>query len=120
MPERALEDTTPFQRLTLLAVVDLASRGESPVHSFDVREACDSHADALGDVPFGGTSRQEVIAALNGLADAGWLTEEEVRSPVGKFRPAYALAEDPTTVLAALDDDGQVGGVVARLRERSD
>lgn len=117
MSEDAIEAATPFQRLTLLAVVDLTARGEEPVHSYDVRRACETHADALEAVPFGGTSRQEVINALSDLADAGLLTEDEVRSPVGKWRPAYALAANPTTVLDALAADEQVGAVAERIRE---
>lgn len=117
MAERTIKSASPFQRIALLAVVELADRGEEPVRSYDVRRACDAHAEALEAVPFGGASRQEVINALNGLAAAGLLEEERVRSPVGKWRPAYALATSREAVLDALADDEHVGRLAGRVRE---
>lgn len=118
MPDQAIEAVTPFQRLTLLAVADLVDRGETPVRSYDVRRACNEHVEALSDVPFGGASRQEVIGALNALTEAGLLSEDEVRSPVGKWRPAYDVEEQPEEILAALGNDEHVGPAVSRMRDR--
>jgi hypothetical protein len=48
----------PFERFVLLAVAELSLAGETPVHSFDVRECCGdrtAHVSfASGDAPDGG------------------------------------------------------------------
>jgi hypothetical protein len=112
----ALESTTPLQRFVLVAVADLDTREGSGARSFDVREFCEAHLEALDGDPFGGggVTRQGVIRALSELEAAG-LLEENVgdTSPVGKGRPVYSLAEDPADVLAALAADDHVGPVAA-------
>lgn len=120
MAESAIESATPVQRFVLLAVVDLASREESPVHSYDVKRTCESLSEVIEGELFAGVSRQEVINALTALEEDGLLREERVESPVGKGRPAYELAVPAGTVLDALGDDGRVERVVERVRERRD
>lgn len=120
MSEQRIQAATPVQRLTLVSVADLAGRDQDPVHSYDVRRACESHTRNLEAAPFAGVSRQEVINALTELAAAGLLVEAEVTSPVGKGRPAYALAADPEAVLRALAKDDHLADIVARIRARED
>jgi hypothetical protein len=116
MPENAVEAASPFQRFVLLAVADLATRGEQPVHSYDVKRVCERYAETIDEELFGGVTRREVIAALSALEESGLLEEATVTSPVGKGRPAYELATDPDAVLAALDGDGRLAPLVERVR----
>ena len=121
--QEAIETTTPLQRLVLLAVADLDTRGETPVRSFDVREFCESHADDLDGDPFGGggVTRQGVIKALSALYDAGLLKEHVGdQSPVGKGRPAYALAADADAVFEALVADDHVGPLARSVTDEHD
>jgi hypothetical protein len=113
-----LDSTTLAERLALLGVV-AASEGGTPVNSADVNAVCDDHLDAVcGDV-LGDVSEREVIRALNRLEADGFLHQERVdgASAVGKGRPAYTLAGDADALLDALEDDGRVADVVARIRD---
>lgn len=116
MPENAVEDASEFQRFVLLAVADLSTPEAEPVHSYDVKRACERHAESVDAELFGGVTRREVINALSALAETGLLEETTTTSPVGKGRPAYALTVDPGTVFDALADDERFGSLVERLR----
>jgi hypothetical protein len=104
----------PFERFVLLAMVDLEQTGETPAHSFDVRDRCAEHVDRVHGVG-GGVGRNEVYRALETLTEAGLVSSEQTSSPVGKGRPAHALAADPGEVLAALEADADVGEYAATL-----
>jgi len=110
-------DASPFHRFVLLTVADLERRGESPVHSYDVKRVCETHVEALDREPFGGVTRRDVIAALSALEDADLLEEATVTSPVGKGRPAYELTAEPDAVLGSLAGDDQLAPLVDRVRE---
>lgn len=117
--EEALESTTPLQRFVLLAVADLDARGERQARSFDVREFCEAHAEELDGEPFGGggVTRQVVIRALSDLEATGLLVENVGdRSPVGKGRPVYSLADDHEVVLEALASDEHIGHLARSVR----
>jgi hypothetical protein len=113
-------DETPasvrsFEQFVLLSVVELAEADETPAHSYDVTETAKARLDEVDRDPFGGIERQEVITALSSLADEGLLSKEETESPVGKGRPAYALAVDPGTVLSDLTGSDDVGSYAEAL-----
>lgn len=107
----------PFERFVLLAVADLTRRGEAPARSDTVLSWCRDHEDGA-PAPRGVTERA-VIDALESLQATDLLTREEIRSPVGKGRPAHALAVDPSEVFDALADDDAVGSLAAERREAS-
>lgn len=114
----AIDAATPFQRFVLLAVLELDHDGQTPVYSFDVRDRCAARLDDLAADRFGGVTREDVIKALSALEAEGVVSEadRDDESPVGKGRPAYALAVDAETALDALDDDDALAPVVERLR----
>lgn len=116
MPENAVETASEFQRFVLLAVAELSTPEAEPVHSYDVKTACETHAETIDAELFGGVTRREVINALSALSEAGLLEETSTTSPVGKGRPAYTLAVAPEAVFDALADDGRLGSLVERLR----
>ena len=114
----AIESTSLSQRVVLLGLVELSERGTTPVHSGDVKRACQRRLEEVeGDV-VGELSEPDAIRALNELAGAGILSEAEVedRSPVGKGRPTYALAADPEAVLDALAEDDRLTPLVEEIR----
>jgi hypothetical protein len=116
MPENAVETATEFQRFVLLAVAELSTPEAEPVHSYEVKRACERHAETIDAELFGGVTRREVINALSALAETELLEEATTTSPVGKGRPAYALSVDAGDVFDALADDDRFGPLVARLR----
>jgi hypothetical protein len=113
------EATTPFQRYVLSAVLVHERRGETPVQSFDVRDFCVEHLSTLEATSFeSGVSRESVIRALSTLEDEGLLESEVVdASPVGKGRPAYSLAVDPSALEDALADDEMFAPLLASLED---
>lgn len=105
----------PFERFVLLAVADLTRRGEAPARSDTVLSWCRDHED---DAPAPrGVTERAVIDALESLQATGLLAREETRSPVGKGRPAHALAVAPAGVFDALADDDAVGDLAAAKRD---
>jgi hypothetical protein len=111
------ESVQSFEQFVLLSVVELAAAGETPAHSYDVTETAKARIDDIDRAPFGGVERQEVITALASLAEAGLLAKEETESPVGKGRPAYALAVDPDAALADLAGSDDVGSYAETLSD---
>lgn len=107
--DQSLDSVGSFERFVLLSVVELAEDAETPAHSYEVTGRAKARLDDLERDPFGGIERQEVIRALQSLADSGLLSKSEVTSPVGKGRPAYVLAVDEARVKTELRDDETVG-----------
>lgn len=105
----------PFERFVLLAVADLTRRGETPARSDTVLSWCRDHEDSA-PAPRGVTERA-VIDALESLQESEVLSRTEVRSPVGKGRPAHALAVAPTEVFDALASDDAVGDLATATRD---
>lgn len=117
----ALDDLEPFHRLVILAIVDQAELGETPVRSFEVRRVCEDRIDECDSAFGGGVTRQEVVNALSELAAAELLHEDRnPESPTGKGRPAYEPAVGPRTILDACADDAYVGSLVERIEDRSE
>lgn len=114
-----LQETDPFQRFVLLSILELRSREESPVHSYDVTTVCTELLEEhdLEEFLAGGVTRQRVISSLKSLEDAGVLDADTKRSPTGKGRPAYTLSVEETTVLEYLEDDEQFGAAVELVAE---
>lgn len=123
MTHENLQRTEAFHRFVLLSIVELRSREETPVHSFDIAKVCDElldDVDELQEFVAGGITRQRVIAALKALEEFDVLETEKKRSSVGKGRPAYSLAVEESTVLDLLRDDDQLGQVVDTIVEPND
>jgi len=115
----AFDDTTPFERYTLLAVLAHHHREETPVQSYGVRDFCVEHLSTLDGPQFeGGISRESVIRTLSILEDKGLLGSEVVDgSPVGKGRPAYRLAVDVEKLDAAFVDDSLLHPVAKSIAD---
>jgi len=111
-----LDSADSFEQFVLLSVVELTVAGEAPVHSYDVTQTAKAHLDDIEREPFGGVERQEVIAALRTLADAGLLTKARTESATGKGRPAYELAVEPEEVLTMLEGAESFGPYVETIR----
>jgi len=118
MTDPSVGETDPFERFVLLGVTDLTRRGEAPVRSDTVLSWCRDHEESA-PAP-GGVTERAVIEALESLQATDLLAREESSSPVGKGRPAHALATEPTEVVDALAADDAVGGLAAATRERGD
>ncbi|MFB6141939.1 MAG: hypothetical protein ABEJ30_01200 [Halorientalis sp.] len=120
MTGQDIEALSPFQRVVLLAVVELRAREDAPVHSFDVTGVCEdlrAEFEALDEVLQGGVTRQRVISALGDLEEAGHLGTETKESPTGKGRPAYSITVDERDVVEALADDDRFATAAERVRD---
>jgi len=123
MTGQDLDSLDAFHKFVLIAVIDLRSREDTPVHSFDVSGVCEDLLDEferLDEMLPGGVTRQRVISALGDLEDAGHLGKETTESATGKGRPAYALSVDETGVLDSLAGDDRFADAVDHVRERRD
>lgn len=116
MTDSPVGGADPFERFVLLAVADLTRRGEAPARSDTVLSWCRDHEHSA-PAP-GGVTERAVIDALESLQATDLLTREEIRSPVGKGRPAHDLAADPAEVFDELADDDAVGDLAVATRER--
>lgn len=107
-----------IEKVTLLALADLSIRDETPAYPFEVRSAVDGCIDPLADELIGKPDEAAVSRALNALeaAEIVKATDSGERSPVGKGRPAYALSEDPESVLDGLSADDRLGSAIERVR----
>ena len=121
MTEKNLDSLDAFHKFVLIAVIDLRSREDTPVHSFDVSGVCEDlleEFERLDEMLPGGVTRQRVISALGALEDANHLAKETTESATGKGRPAYALSVDEEGILDALADDDRFAAAVDHVRER--
>lgn len=121
MTEKNLDSLDAFHKFVLIAVIDLRSREDTPVHSFDVSGVCEDlleEFERLDEMLPGGVTRQRVISALGDLEDANHLAKETTESATGKGRPAYALSVDEEGILDALADDDRFAAAVDHVRER--
>ncbi|MFC7156010.1 hypothetical protein ACFQPA_11140 [Halomarina halobia] len=109
---------TLVQRVVLLGVTHLSHRGDTPVHSADVRRACANCFDEVDADVLGRLSEPDVIRTLNRLEADGLVEAVSVEntSPVGKGRPTYALSVEVDAVLDAFEDDERVVRVVDHIR----
>ncbi|MFC7251248.1 hypothetical protein ACFQJ5_15590 [Halomicroarcula sp. GCM10025324] len=114
--DETVHSMQPFDQFVLLSVVELTAADATPAHSFDVAETAKDHLDDIDRDPFGGVQRQEVISALQTLADAGLLEKSKAESPIGKGRPGYELAVDAETVLDELTGVEGLGSYAETLR----
>lgn len=117
MTDAPVGGTDPFERFVLLAVADLTARGEAPARSDTVLSWCRDHEDRA-PAPRGVTERA-VIDALESLQSTDLLTRAKVDSPVGKGRPAHALAVETDAVFESLADDDALGDLAAATRDRA-
>jgi hypothetical protein len=114
--DETLHSMRSFEQFVLLSVVELAAADAMPAHSYDVAQTAQAHLDDIDRDPFGGVQRQEVISALQTLADAELLEKSKAESPTGKGRPGYGLAIDAGTVLDELADVEGLRSYVETLR----
>ncbi|WIV68406.1 hypothetical protein [Natrialbaceae archaeon AArc-T1-2] len=101
-----LESTSLTDRLVLLGLTELRQRGETPAQTHDLREICRKQLPDESEAVVGSVAEPDVMRSLYTLESAGLVeeTEPESTSPVGKGRPAYALAVDPDAVVDAVAD----------------
>lgn len=114
-----LSTTTLGERVTLLGIVSLSRRGETPTHAGQVVETCTWRFEEVeGDV-LGKLSEAEVTRALNRLQSDGVVRESDDgdTSPVGKGRPKYDLEVDDGAVLEAFAGDDRLRAVVEFVRQ---
>lgn len=117
--DEPLDSIRPFEQFVLLSVVELTAEDAAPVHSFEVAETARAHLDDIDRDPFGGVERQEVISALQTLADVGLLEKTKAESPTGKGRPGYELAVESGVVLDALEGAEGLGSYAETIRARA-
>ncbi|WP_338741367.1 hypothetical protein [Haloplanus salilacus] len=117
MADGSLDSTTLVQRLTLIGVGSLSTRGEAPAHAGRIARVCDEQAEAIDGDVVGSVSEAEVTRALNELDAAGLVdtAETDDRSPVGKGRPAYDLDCDPETLVERFESDDRLQQLLDRL-----
>lgn len=107
---RALSD-----RVVLLGLAALSTAGETPAHTGKVVRTCGEHTGSIRAEVLGTISEAEVNRALNRLEADGHVRCVRIddTSTVGKGRPQYALAGEAETIVEALVDDDEVGGLAA-------
>jgi len=117
MADGSLDSTTLVQRLTLIGVGSLSTRGETPAHAGRIARVCDEQAESIDVEVVGRVSEAEVTRALNELDAAGFVDTADAgeRSPVGKGRPAYDLDCDPETLVERFESDDRLERVLDRL-----
>ncbi|KOX91904.1 hypothetical protein [Haloarcula rubripromontorii] len=111
-----VQSADAFEQFVLLAVAELETAGETPVHSYHVTQTMKAHLADIDRQPFGGVERQKVISVLGQLADKGLLSNEKTESPTGKGRPGYELAGDPDEVLEALSTTDEFDSYIETVR----
>lgn len=106
-------------RVVLLALAELSATGEVPVHTGEVNRACKAAVEAIDGEVLGSISEAEINRCLNRLEADGHVAAEptDATSAVGKGRPRFALADEPSAVVDALADDDQVGSLAASVAE---
>ena len=102
------------ERLTLLALVWLADRGETPAHAEDVYTTCQTQ---LGEAPTDPTD-EAVVRHLKRLAETEYVEQTRVddQSPVGKGNPAYRLGVDVEIALEPFETERQVVSLVESIK----
>lgn len=112
-----LDETTLTQRLTLISVARLASKGETPAHAGEISRACAQNIDAVDADVVGSVSEAATTRALNELeaADLVRMATDGSDSPVGKGRPEYEPGLDTSTLITALEDDDRFDALLDRL-----
>ena len=109
----ALAEAPLIQKVALLGIACEAS-DEGELRADEVCRCCNERfTDVAGRLTEGDVSK-----ALNQLAETAVLEGQrpDDRSPVGKGRPSYRLATDPSTVLDALAEDDRLGDAVESAR----
>ena len=107
-----------LEKVTLLAVADLATQGETPSYPFDVRTAIRDCIESIADDVIGMPDEAAVSRALKALEarNSVVVADADDRSPVGKGRPAYTLDVDPEAVLDGLAADERLETAIAEVR----
>lgn len=111
-----LNSVKPFEQFVLISVAELAEKDQTPAHSYDVAQTAKDRLEDVERDRFGGIERQEVITALQTLADADLLNKEQAQSATGKGRPGYELAIDQDALLDEFTDTAELGGYVEAIR----
>jgi hypothetical protein len=117
--DRAVADRPLAEQVVLLGLVELAGEGETPVRSYEVKEACVEHLTGR-DVGLGELTDREATRSLNRLAADGVVEEvpPDANSAVGKGRPKYEPGVDPEAILDGLADVPAVAAMAERVGER--
>lgn len=112
------DSTTLTERLVLLALADAAVRDETPVASVDIRQRCIDLCESVDTEVLSTPDEPDVMRALSVLGAEPYIEEvQRNTSPVGKGRPQYDLATDPSELLDVLIEDQRLEGTVESVRQ---
>lgn len=116
-----IESLPLSNRVVLLTMTHLSLTGETPAHTGQVIRACTDHLEAVDAETLGKLAEAEVNRALNRLEaeEVVEMAPVDDTSPVGKGRPAYALAVDEADVFEELGDDDAVAPLVERVEQKA-
>lgn len=105
--DAALDSTSPTERVVLYELATLAEADETPVRVPTVLKRCRERLETVDTVVTSRVSEADVARSCRTLADEGLLERSaaEETSPVGKGRPSYDVAVDPTTVREVVRED---------------
>ncbi|OAQ52741.1 hypothetical protein HTG_10465 [Natrinema mahii] len=101
------ESISLTNQAVLLGLADLATEGETPVQTHNVRQHCKQRLSGVDTEVVGTISEADVIRSLYRLEEAELVEEvpPAETSPTGKGRPAYALAVESDTVYDGVADE---------------
>jgi Cdc6-like AAA superfamily ATPase len=105
-----IEGTTLAQRIILCCLADLTTDGVTPANSAEIRELATKRLNETDTDAVGHLTEADVMRALNALVESDLVEERspDDRSPVGKGRLRYSLADDPEAIRTALRTDDRI------------
>lgn len=107
MSESELESTSGTERLVLLALAEFERSDRAPAQALAVLDQCRDHLEAVEGVVGESLSEADLMRACRELQAADLVAEHssDQTSPVGKGRPEFELAVDPSAVEELLAGD---------------
>ncbi|AXR79457.1 hypothetical protein [Natrarchaeobaculum sulfurireducens] len=104
--ETTVNSLSLAEQVVLLGVTVVDREDETPVQTHELRRTCMNCVEDADTEVVGSLTEADVMRTLYRLEAEDIVEEIETSrtSPTGKGRPAYALAEQPETILEAVDD----------------